>query len=91
MNRTAPEWAGWRCTKPEGECKDKARSKVGDLASHLADEEVAAAQVDGRVVRQERGHRDTGSICDDLACITRLYYSGGAASRRLYTQAQACG
>jgi hypothetical protein len=86
MNRTAPEWPGWRCTKPEGECQDKARLKQGDLASHLADEEVAAARVDGRVVCQERRHRDTGSTCDGLACITRLYYSGGAASR-LYTQA----
>jgi hypothetical protein len=65
--------------------------QVRHLASHLADEEVGAAGVDGGVVSQERRDRDTSSICDRLACITSLYYPGGAArlscvARRLYTQ-----
>jgi hypothetical protein len=70
VNRTAPEWSGRRCTKPEGECQDKARLKVGDLASHLADGKVGAARVDGRVIRQERRHRDTSGICDS----SRMYH-----------------
>ena len=61
-------------------CQDKARLKVGDLASHLADEEVGAARVDGRVVRKERRQGDTDNIRDRAACITGLYYPGGAAS-----------
>jgi hypothetical protein len=45
----------------------------------LADGEVGAARVDGRVVCQERRHGDTDSICDRRACITGLYGPDGAA------------